>query len=72
MSGLSTKMGIDEDEYIKSFEFISRLEHVCIKGIHVFAASGILDYRSLIDVAKYIFEFVSKTSNKTGNLEVSG
>ena len=70
MSGCSTKMGIDEDDYVKSFKFISALEHIRIRGIHVFAASGVLNYGSLLKVDQYIFELVNKTEAETGSIDV--
>lgn len=58
MAGYSTKMGIDEDEFVESFQKIRGLERIRVKGIHAFAASGILDYQALLDADKYIFELV--------------
>ncbi len=70
MSGCSTKMGIDEDDYVESFKFISNLEHIRIKGIHVFAACGVLNYQSLLKVDTYIFDLVRKTEGTTGCIDV--
>lgn len=70
MSGCSTKMGIDEDKYVESVKFISSLEHIRVKGIHVFAASGVLNYESLLKVDEYIFELVHRTECETGRIEV--
>lgn len=60
MSGCSTKMGIDEDDYISSFNIINSLDRITIKGIHVFAASGVLDYKALLKSNRYIFDLVKK------------
>ena len=60
MSGCSTKMGIDEDDYLKSFNIISNLDRITIKGIHVFASSGVLDYKALLKSNRYIFDLVKK------------
>lgn len=60
MSGCSTKMGIDEDDWLKSFNIISKLDRITIKGIHVFAASGVLDYKALLKSNRYIFDLVKK------------
>lgn len=60
MGGLSTKMGIDESKFIESYKIIRSLSNLNIKGIHVFSASGILDYRSGVAYAKYVFNMVSK------------
>ena len=70
MSGRSTKMGIDENEYISSFKIISKLDRICIKGIHVFAASGVLDYKALIKSNKYIFELVKKIEKETQKISI--
>ena len=70
MSGCSTKMGIDEDAYVESVRFISTLSHVRFKGIHVFAASGVLNYESLLKVDQYIFELVRRTEKDTGPVDV--
>lgn len=70
MSGISTKMGIDENDVYKSYEYIKKLERVKIKGIHVFAASGILDYMQLIKCNKYIFDLVKKLEKKGIKIDV--
>lgn len=70
MSGCSTKMGIDEDVYVESVRFISTLQHVRFRGIHVFAASGVLNYESLLKVDQYIFELVHRTEQDTGSVDV--
>lgn len=70
MSGYSTKMGIDEDIYIESYKMIDCLERVNIKGIHAFAASGVLNWHSLIEVDKYIFNFVNKIKKEIGDISV--
>lgn len=70
MSGYSTKMGIDEDAYVESVRFISKLSHVRFKGIHVFAASGVLNYESLLKVDQYIFELIRRTEKDTGPVDV--
>lgn len=69
MSGCSTKMGIDEDDYLKSFNIISNLDRITIKGIHVFASSGVLDYKALLKSNRYIFDLVKKIE-ETNNIEV--
>lgn len=60
MSGCSTKMGIDEDDYLSSFNIINNLDRITIKGIHVFASSGVLDYKALLKSNRYIFDLVKK------------
>lgn len=70
MSGDSTKMGIDENAYVESIKYIKQLKGIKIKGIHAFAASGVLNYQSLIKVNRYIFEFVKKIQQVTGSISV--
>ena len=70
MAGISTKMGIDEDKYIDSFSIINKLERVNVKGIHVFAASGILEYKSLIKYVDYVFQLSTKLEKATGKIDI--
>ena len=43
--------------------YISKLDRINIKGIHVFAASGVLNYKSLLKSNKYIFDLTEKIEN---------
>ena len=70
MSGCSTKMGIDENDYLESFNIINNLDRVTIKGIHVFAASGVLDYKALLKSNRYIFDLVKKIELNFNRLEI--
>lgn len=70
MSGYSTKMGIDEAEYIERYKDISRMEGVKVRGIHAFAASGVLDCYTLLDIDRYIFDFVQKLQQEVGDIDV--
>ena len=70
MSGCSTKMGIDENDYFKSVIIISKLDRICIKGIHVFAASGVLDYQALLRSNRYIFDLVKRIEEQSNQVEV--
>ena len=70
MSGCSTKMGIDEKQYGESFEEIEKLNNINIKGIHVFAASGVLNYDSLIKSVKYIFNIVKLFENYFHKIDI--
>jgi diaminopimelate decarboxylase len=58
MAGESTKMGIDEDIMRSTLNHINSLDSLNIKGFHVFTASGVLDYKNLIDYARYVFDLV--------------
>lgn len=70
MSGYSTKMGIDEDDYISSFNVINKLNRITVKGIHVFASSGVLDYKALLRSNRYIFDLVKRIEPLTKKIEV--
>ena len=70
MSGCSTKMGIDEDDFVSSFKIINELDRITVKGIHVFASSGVLDYKALLKSNLYIFDLVKKIEPLTKVLEV--
>lgn len=58
MSGCSTKMGIDQREIINAIEIIKGLQNINISGVHVFAASGVLDNKLLLESNRYIFDLV--------------
>lgn len=70
MAGCSTKMGIDEDKYIESYSVIGNLNRINIKGIHVFGASGVLEYKSLIKYANYVFQLVSRLEETTTKIDI--
>lgn len=70
MSGYSTKMGIDEEVYIENYKAINRMEGINVRGIHAFAASGVLDYQTLLDVDRYIFDFVDRLQQEVGNIDI--
>ncbi len=70
MAGRSTKMGIDENQYIEDFDLINNLKRINIKGIHVFAASGVLDYKSLIKYAKYVFDLAATFEKRTKKIDI--
>lgn len=70
MGGISTKMGIDEKQYYEAYTYISKLEHINVVGIHVFSASGILNYKASIDYARYVFDMVVQFENMGQNIKV--
>lgn len=70
MGGISTKMGIDESAYLESYDYIKKLEHINIVGIHVFSASGILDYKANIKYARYVFELVKKLKQMNHKVDI--
>ena len=70
MGGLSTKMGIDEDKYLEEYKTISSLTNLNIKGIHVFSASGILNYEAGIEYAKYVLNMVKFYEEQGQKIEI--
>ena len=60
MAGISTKMGIDEDDVSAIYNVIKEYKNINICGIHVFSASGIMDYELLIKYIDYVFDLTSK------------
>jgi diaminopimelate decarboxylase len=65
MSGISSKLGVDESLAFDELDKISKLSGLNLKGIHVFAGSGILDYKEILKNFDYIFNF-------SKDLEASG
>ncbi len=70
MGGLSTKMGIDEKQYLENYNYIKNLKHINILGIHVFSASGILNYKAGIDYAKYVFDMVKELEQQGQQIKI--
>lgn len=66
MGGKSSKMGIDEDKISELLKRILSLENINIIGFHVFAASGILDYKNLIEYVEYIFKTIARIEIELG------
>lgn len=70
MAGMSTKMGIDEARFEEDYNFISKLAHLNICGLHVFAADGVLNHKILLKYADYVFEFVQNVERIMGTVNV--
>lgn len=70
MAGMSTKMGIDQSKFYEDIQIIKSLKHLNVKGVHVFAADGVLDYEILIKYAEFVFGFVKEAECAIGNVEV--
>ena len=64
MGGKASKMGIDEDKIFKILKHGFYLKHINIIGFHVFAASGIIDYKYLIEYVEYIFKLVTSIESE--------
>ena len=75
MGGMSTKFGIDECNLNTSIKSIQKLNRINIKGIHVFSASGILDYMDAILYANQVFklsEYIEKKYFKIEYIDLGG
>lgn len=70
MAGKSTKMGIDEDEFEATYKEILNFKNINVCGIHVFSASGILDYEVLIKYIDYVFTLASNLENKGMSINI--
>ncbi len=70
MTGYSTKMGVDEKDFVETYKEVCRLDWVCVKGIYAFAASRVLDDKILLRIDEYIFDFVEKLQSETGEVSV--
>jgi diaminopimelate decarboxylase len=65
MVGVPTKFGIDENEVLSSLSFIKKnCTHISINGYHVYGATGVLDYRALINYTQYVFALVNNLDSK--------
>ena len=60
MAGISTKMGIDQNTFLQEIEYIKGLPHIDVKGLHVFAATGVLNYKVLIKYVDYVFAYINR------------
>lgn len=70
MAGMSTKLGIDQSRFIEDYEMISKLEHLNVCGLHVFAADGVLDCNILLKYVDYVFKYVRDIEKVIGNVSV--
>lgn len=71
MAGKSTKLGMDQTTFDRDYEIINNLEHLNVRGYHVFAADGVLDYNVLVRYTDFVFKFIQEQEEKTGkNVEV--
>lgn len=60
LSGCPSPFGISEEEIMEVLPRILSLPHLDFEGIHVYNASGILDYQLLLQNVKNVFELVQK------------
>jgi len=65
-SGGSRKFGIDEERLADALRSIVRLDRLAFAGLHVFAASGVLDAELLLENCRLVFEIVRRIEAETG------
>ncbi len=68
--GKPVKYGIDEEELQQALPEIMNLQNLNVEGVHVFAASGISDYRLLIKHVDEIFNLVKNLDKSFLQLQV--
>ncbi len=57
-SGGSKKFGVDEEKLDEVLPHILNLEHLNFRGLHVYAASGVLNYQDLLKNCELVFRLV--------------
>lgn len=62
----SKKFGIDEDEILGVIDRAAALDHVDIRGIHVFNAAQVLDHRELAVNTSHILKLAAEISKQKG------
>ena len=70
MAGFSTKLGVDQCNLFDTYEKITKLGHIEVKGLHVFSADGVLDHKVLLKYANYVFNMVREFERKYDDIEV--
>jgi diaminopimelate decarboxylase len=61
-----TPFGVHETEAPQVIDEISSLRNLQLQGLHIFAASGVLDAQSLLNHIDYSFELSRKIESRTG------
>ena len=59
-SGMSSKLGIDEEKIYLTIGLIQKLNKLAISGFHVMSGSEELDYKNLLDYFEYVFLLMNK------------
>ncbi len=55
-----TSFGVEENEAISVVKRLKGLDRLKLRGLHMFGATGILDYRALLDYVDYCFNLTKK------------
>jgi len=67
-SGDSSKLGIDETFFKEALDHILQLPHLSFKGLHVYAASGVLQIDDLLENVRRVFKLARETESQHENL----
>ncbi len=70
MSGISSKLGIDEEIIFSAFDKFSKLNRIKIKGIHAMAGCEELNYQNILEHVAYVFELVKRIEKNGFEIEV--
>ncbi|MFM2345130.1 MAG: hypothetical protein RLZZ210_1743 [Pseudomonadota bacterium] len=68
-SGGSKKLGIDEEKLIDYLPIINQLSNLKFKGLHVYAASGVLSVDDLLTNCKLVFGLSKKIESTFENIK---
>lgn len=68
-SGDSSKLGIDEDIFRDVLQDILDLSHLNFKGLHVYAASGVLQVEDLLENCRRVFNLTREIEAKYTELQ---
>lgn len=63
-SGDSNKLGVDEAKLLTILPEVMKLENLVFRGLHVYAASGILEVRDLIKNCQLVFAMARNIESK--------
>lgn len=64
LSGCASPFGISEEDIFEELPKIFALQNIRFQGLHVYNASGILDYRLLLQNVQNVFEMVNRIEEK--------
>ncbi len=65
-SGGSRKFGVDEEKLVPTVRRILELRHLRFRGLHVFAASGVLDAGLLLKNCELVFAMAARLEEELG------
>ncbi len=60
LGGGAQKFGVDEEQLDAVFPQLLSLRHLDVRGVHVFAATGVLDAALLVEYTRRVFELVRR------------